>query len=85
MENYLAQAIRSLQPTSEFSFSDDDYSTIKWDILKGVAPTKAAIDAEIARLKAAVATDALAATAAKASGIAKLAALGFTEAEIAAW
>ena len=52
MKNYLSAAIKSLRPTAEFSFIEDDYSTIKWDILEGDAPTKAEIDKEIAKIKA---------------------------------
>lgn len=52
MKNYLFEAIKSLRPTAEFSFTDNDYSTIKWDILQGDAPTKAEIDKEIAKIKA---------------------------------
>lgn len=51
MKNYLSAAIQSLRPGSEFSFTDNDYSTIKWDILEGDAPTKAEIDKEIAKIK----------------------------------
>jgi hypothetical protein len=50
--SYLVKAIQSLRPTAEFSFTDDDYSTIKWDVLDGDAPTKKQIDDEIKRLKA---------------------------------
>jgi len=49
--NYLFEAIKSLKPTSEFSFEDNDYSTIKWDVLDGDAPTKAQIDAAILKVK----------------------------------
>ena len=41
----LAAAIRLLKPNAEFSFTEADYSTIKWDILEGEAPTQAEIDA----------------------------------------
>ncbi len=51
--NYLTSAIRSLRPNSEFSFTDNDYSTVKWDILDGEAPTKKQIDDEIKRIKSA--------------------------------
>lgn len=51
MRIYLADAIKSLRPTAEFSYTDDDYSTIKWDVLDGQAPTQAEIDAEIAKIK----------------------------------
>jgi len=50
--DYLTKAIKSLKPTAEFSFNDNDYSTIKWDVLDGDAPTKKQIDDEIKRLKA---------------------------------
>jgi hypothetical protein len=52
MENYLAKAIRKLKPTAEFSFSDNDYSTIKWDVLEGTPPTQAEIDVAIEQVKA---------------------------------
>jgi len=74
----LIQAIKYLRPTAEFSFTDDDYSTIKWDVLEGDAPTQAEIDAAIAQIKAEAETEAEAKAAAKASAEAKLAALGLT-------
>ena len=52
MKDYLLQAIRKLRPNAEFSFTNDDYSTIKWDKLDGVAPTQAEIDASIEQIKA---------------------------------
>lgn len=52
MDNYLVKAIRKLKPNSEFSYSDDDYSTIKWDVLDGEAPTQAEIDEAIEQVKA---------------------------------
>jgi hypothetical protein len=51
MQDYLVQAIKSLRPSAEFSYTDGEYSTIHWDVLKGDAPTKAEIDAEIAKIK----------------------------------
>lgn len=36
----LAKAIKFLKPTAEFSFTNNDYSTIKWDVLEGEAPTE---------------------------------------------
>jgi hypothetical protein len=51
--NYLSEAIRSLRPTAQFSFNEQDYSTIKWDVLEGKAPTKTEIETAIAKLKAA--------------------------------
>jgi hypothetical protein len=55
--NYLTKAIKNLRPTAEFSYNDDDYSTIKWDVLDGEAPTQKQIDDEINRIKAAEITD----------------------------
>ena len=52
MNNYLTKAIHKLKPNSEFSFTDDDYSTIKWDMLDGDAPTQAEINAAIEQVKA---------------------------------
>lgn len=52
MSDYLAKAIKKLKPSAEFSFTNDDYSTIKWDILEGEAPTQVQIDAAIEQIKA---------------------------------
>lgn len=41
----LVKAIQSLRPGAEFSFEDGDYSTIKWDILEGDAPTLKEVEA----------------------------------------
>jgi hypothetical protein len=51
MRLYLADAIKSLRPGSEFSYINNDYSTVNWIILEGLAPTQSEIDLEIARLK----------------------------------
>jgi len=50
--SYLTKAIKILKPTAEFSFTNDDYSTIKWDVLEGDAPTKNQIDDAIKAVKA---------------------------------
>ena len=50
--NHLTKAIQKLRPTAEFSFTDNDYSTIKWDVLDGDAPTQAEIDEAIEQVKA---------------------------------
>jgi hypothetical protein len=50
--DYLVKAIKLLKPNSQFSFIDDDYSTIKWDVLDGDAPTQKEIDAAIKEVKA---------------------------------
>jgi hypothetical protein len=52
MEHYLIKAINKLKPNAEFSITDNDYSTIKWDVLEGKAPTQAEIDAAIKEVKA---------------------------------
>ena len=49
--NYLTKAIKNLKPTAEFSFVENDYSTIEWDFLEGKAPTQKEIDEEIKRIK----------------------------------
>jgi hypothetical protein len=51
-DNYLTQAIQKLHPEAEFSYTNNDYATIKWDVLDGIAPTQAEIDAEIVKIKA---------------------------------
>lgn len=48
---YLVKAIKYLHPEAEFSFTDNDYSTIKWDVLEGKAPTLAEIEAAIETVK----------------------------------
>ena len=76
--NELYKAINKLKPNAEFSFTENDYSTIKWDVLEGEAPTQADIDAAIKQVKANEATEAEARAQAKASAEAKLEALGLT-------
>jgi hypothetical protein len=50
--SYLVKAIYKLKPTAEFSFTDEDYSTIQWDVLDGEAPTQKDIDAAVKEIKA---------------------------------
>ena len=76
--DYLFKAIRKLKPTAEFSFSNNDYSTIKWDVLDGDAPTQAEIDAAIEQVKA---DEAQAEATKAAEKVALLDRLGITEAE----
>jgi len=45
--DYLTKAIFSLRPSAQFSFINEDYSTVKWDVLDGDAPTQSEIAAEI--------------------------------------
>jgi hypothetical protein len=56
MSEYLVKAIKSLKPNAEFSITDSDYATIKWDVLDGDAPTKAQVEAAITKIKADEAT-----------------------------
>ena len=65
--NYLAKAIRSLNSTAEFSYDNEDYSTINWIVLDGDAPTQKQIDDEIKKIKATEIADAKAKETAKAA------------------
>ena len=76
--SYLVKAIKHLRPTAEFSFENDDYLTIKWDVLEGNAPTQAEIDIAIEQVKADELAEAEAKAQAKAAAEGKLAALGLT-------
>jgi hypothetical protein len=78
MKSYLTQAIRKLKPTAEFSYIEEDYSTVKWDKLEGNAPTQAEVDAAIEAIKQEEAQAEAEAAAKKAAAEAKLAALGLT-------
>ena len=82
--NYLVKAIKKLKPNSEFSFSNNDYSTIKWDVLQGDAPTQAEIDDAIEQVKADEAQAIIDQANAKAAAQAKLAALGLTVEDLTA-
>ena len=50
--HYLSKAIKLLKPEAEFSYTDNDYSTINWIVLDGDAPTQKEIDAAIKEVKA---------------------------------
>jgi hypothetical protein len=76
--SYLVKAIKKLNPTAEFSFNDDDYSTIKWDVLDGDAPTKKQIDDAIKAIKVDEANEVKTNAAAKAALLDRL---GITEDE----
>jgi hypothetical protein len=47
----ISKAIQYLKPTAQFSFEGIDYSSIKWDVLEGDAPTQAEINAAIEQVK----------------------------------
>jgi len=76
--NYLAEAIWKLRPNAEFSFEEQDYSTVKFDKIEGNPPTQAEIDAAIEQVKADQITAKAKAETDKAAAEAKLAALGLT-------
>ncbi len=76
MISYLSAAIKKLRPDAEFSFTNEDYSTIKWDVLEGDAPTEKEIDVAIKQVKADEQQAEIDKAAKKASAEAKLAALG---------
>lgn len=78
MNNDLVKAIRKLKPNSEFVIINNDYSTIKWDVLDGDAPTQAEVDAAIEQVKV---EEAQAAADKAAQRVALLERLGITEEE----
>ena len=78
MMDNLTRAIKKLKPTAEFSFSNNDYSTIKWDQLDGKAPTQDEIDTAIKEIKAEEKAAEKKAEADKLIAQSKLAALGLT-------
>lgn len=73
----LADALKSLRPGKEFTYDNDDLSTVRWNDSSVVTPSQAEVDAELARL-AQVEVDK------KAAAEAKLAALGLTSEDIKA-
>jgi hypothetical protein len=80
----LVKAIKLLKPTAEFSFGEEGYASIKWDVLEGNAPTQAEIDAAIEQIKQQEVQQEAAAAAKKAAAEAKLAALGLTSDDLKA-
>ena len=79
-----AQAVASLRPGAEWTMNGDDVEGIIWHTPNVTPLTKAEVDAEVARLEQAAVDEAAAKEAAKASAVAKLAALGLDEVEVAA-
>ena len=49
---YLFKAIKNLCPEAEFTFIDEDYSSITWIKKDGPVPTQKQIDDEIAKIEA---------------------------------
>lgn len=73
----LADALKSLRPGKEFTYDNDDLSTVRWNDPDVETPTQEEIDAELAQL-AQVEADK------KAAAESKLAALGLTPEDIKA-
>ena len=72
MKDYLSDAILKLKPNSQFVYYGSDYSTIKWDVLDGEAPTQIEIDTAIEQVKAEEANQAETKATAKAALLNKL-------------
>ena len=49
--DYIIEAIKTLRPNCEFSFNEEDYSSIKYDKLDGTPPSDEEIDAMITEIK----------------------------------
>jgi hypothetical protein len=74
----LLKAIKYLKPNAEFSFEEADYSTIKWDVLSGDAPTLKELESalkKVIELEQKIEADKIIA---KSAAEAKLEALGLT-------
>jgi hypothetical protein len=81
-QEQLSRAIKYLRPTAQFSFTESDYSTIKWDVLEGNAPTLEEIEAAIVTISQLDIQAEEEKRSAKESARTKLAALGLTPEEI---
>jgi len=81
---YLSKAIWKLRPTAQFSFQNEDYSTVKWDVLEGDAPSEAEISAAIQQVELEEAQAEAQAEAKRSAALAKLAALGLDEDDLKA-
>ena len=46
----LGKALASLRPGKEFTFNDEDLTTVRWNDPDVTTPTQAEVDAELARL-----------------------------------
>jgi len=80
----LIKALMSLRPGAEFTITNDDLSTIVWNVEGTVTPTQEEVDAEISRLQTAQAQEVVDKEYKKASALAKLEALGLTADDLAA-
>jgi hypothetical protein len=48
----IIKAIAHLKPDAEYTFTEDDYSTIQWIKLEGTAPTIEELEAALKEIKA---------------------------------
>ena len=80
----LTKALMSLRPNKEFSWSNDDLSTLVWHSPGTTTPTLDELNAEVARLEALEVQEKTDKETAQASALAKLSALGLSGEEIAA-
>ena len=80
----LTNALMSLRPNKEFSWSNDDLSTLVWHSSETTTPTLDELNAEVARLESLEVQEKTNKEAAQASALAKLEALGLSGEEIAA-
>lgn len=76
----LTRVLQALRPGVEFTYNNDDLSTVKWNVEGTTTPTQAEIDAKTAEILAAD----QAKIEARRSALTKLEALGLTAEEIAA-
>lgn len=79
----ISQALKKLRPTSEFTFNDNDLDSLIW-LSDDEQPTKEQIIKAIEQLEQDKVIEAQAKATARASALAKLAALGLSADEIAA-
>lgn len=80
----LLKALTSLRPEAEYTITNNDLSTIVWNVPGTITPTQEEIDAEISRLQAAEAQAVVDKEYKKASALAKLETLGLTADDLAA-
>jgi len=80
----LTKALISLRPGAEFTITNNDLSTIVWNVEGIVTPTQEEVDAEVSRLQTAEAQEVVDKEYKKASALAKLEALGLTADDLAA-
>jgi hypothetical protein len=83
MKNYF-EAILEINPDSKFSYIDEDIENIKWESPEIPIPTREELDEVLENMAAQKIIESEAKATARASALAKLAALGLSADEIAA-